>query len=46
MSERNGDKARFQRERKRKILHRMRIRELLKALEHHKALKGDSHDER
>ena len=28
MSERNGDKARFQRERKRKVLHRTRIRDL------------------
>lgn len=33
MSERNGDKARFGRERKRKILERKRIRELRKALE-------------
>ena len=29
MSERNGDKARFQRERQRKLLRRERIRELL-----------------
>ena len=33
MSERTGDKARFGRERQRKILRRMRIRELRKALE-------------
>jgi hypothetical protein len=33
MSERNGDKSRFGRERKRKILHRKNIRELRKALE-------------
>lgn len=33
MSERNGDKARFGRERKRKILERKRIQELRKALE-------------
>ena len=33
MSERNGDKARFGRERKRKILERKRIRDLRKALE-------------
>lgn len=33
MSERNGDKARFGRLRKRKILERKRIRELRKALE-------------
>ena len=33
MSERNGDKARFGRERKRKILERKRIRELRGALE-------------
>jgi len=33
VSERNGDKARFGRERKRKILERKRIRELRKALE-------------
>jgi hypothetical protein len=32
MSERNGDKARFGRERKKKILLRKRIRELRKAL--------------
>ena len=39
MSERNGDKARFQRQRKHKILYRMRIRELRKTLEHNKAIK-------
>ena len=33
MSERNGDKARFGRERKRKILLRKRIREFRKQLE-------------
>ncbi len=33
MSERNGDKARFGRLRKRKILERKRTRELRKALE-------------
>jgi hypothetical protein len=33
VSERNADKARFGRERKRKILERKRIRELRKALE-------------
>jgi hypothetical protein len=33
MSKRNGDKARFGRERKRKIYERKRIRELRKALE-------------
>ncbi len=33
MSERNGDKARFGRERKRKILERKRIRELREWLE-------------
>jgi hypothetical protein len=33
VSERNGDKARFGRERKRKTLQRKRIRELRKALE-------------
>jgi hypothetical protein len=33
VSERNGDKARFGRERKRKIHERKRIRELRKALE-------------
>ena len=33
VSERNGDKARFGRERKRKILERGRIRDLWKALE-------------
>ena len=32
MSERNGDKARFSRERKKKLLLRQRIRELRKAL--------------
>jgi hypothetical protein len=37
VSERNGDKARFQRQRKHKVLHRMRIRELRKALGHDKA---------
>jgi hypothetical protein len=31
MSQRNGDKARFDRERKKKSLHRQRIRELRKA---------------
>jgi hypothetical protein len=41
MSERNGDKARFQRDRKRKVLHRMRIRELLKPLEPRKPAKQD-----
>lgn len=30
MSQRNGDKARFDRQRKKKSLHRKRIRELLK----------------
>lgn len=33
MSERNGDKSRFGRERKRKILNRKRIREFREALE-------------
>ena len=33
MSERNGDRARFGRERQRKILRRQRIRELRKALD-------------
>jgi hypothetical protein len=33
VSERNGDKARFGRERRRKILRRKRTRELRKALE-------------
>jgi hypothetical protein len=33
VSERNGDKARFSRERKRKILRRKGIRELREALE-------------
>jgi hypothetical protein len=33
VSERNGDKARFGRERKRKVLRRKGIRELRKALE-------------
>lgn len=37
MSERNGDKARFGRERKRKILERKRIRDLRKALENYAA---------
>jgi hypothetical protein len=32
MSRRNGDRARFQKDRKRKMLHRQRIQELLKAL--------------
>jgi hypothetical protein len=41
VSERNGDKARYQRERKRKILHRTRIRELREALEGKKAVKGE-----
>jgi hypothetical protein len=34
MSERNGDKSRFGRERKRKILNRKRIREFREALQH------------
>jgi len=33
MSKRNGDKARFNRNRKKKLLNRKRNRELLKALE-------------
>jgi len=33
MSEINGDKARFGRERKRKVLRRMRLRDFRKALE-------------
>jgi hypothetical protein len=33
MSEKNGDKARFGRERKRKVYERKRIRELRRALE-------------
>lgn len=37
MSERNGDKARFGRERKRKTLDRKRIRDLRKALENNAA---------
>jgi hypothetical protein len=32
MSRRNGDRARFQKDRKRKMLRRQRIQELLKAL--------------
>lgn len=39
MSERNGDKARFQKQRKHKLLHRTRIRELRKALGHDNASK-------
>jgi hypothetical protein len=30
MSKRNGDRARFQKDRKRKVRHRQRVRELLK----------------
>jgi hypothetical protein len=41
MSERNGDKARFQRERKRKVLHRTRIRDLRKRLEQDKVAQQD-----
>jgi len=37
MSKRNGDKARFGRERKRKILERKRIRELRLALQNNPA---------
>jgi hypothetical protein len=33
MSKRNGDKARFNRQRKKKLLNRKRNREMLKALE-------------
>ena len=33
MSKRNGDKAKFNRQRKKKLLNRKRNRELLKALE-------------
>ena len=32
MSERNGDRARFQKDRKRKLRRRQRIQELIKAL--------------
>jgi hypothetical protein len=32
MSEQNGDRARFQKNRKRKLLHRQRIRALITAL--------------
>ena len=32
MSERNGDRARFQKDRKRKLRHRQRIQALVKAL--------------
>ena len=32
MSELNGDRARFQKNRKRKLRHRQRVRELVKAL--------------
>jgi hypothetical protein len=32
MSERNGDRARFQKDRKRKLRHRQRIQELAKSL--------------
>jgi hypothetical protein len=42
VSKRNGDKARFHKQRKRKILIRARIRELRKALEHDKAAKETS----
>jgi hypothetical protein len=41
MSERNGDKARFQRERKRKVLHRTRIRDLRTRLEQDKTTKQE-----
>ena len=37
MSRRNGDRARFQKDRKRKMLRRQRIDELLKVLQAHKA---------
>lgn len=46
MSERNGDKARFQRERKRKVLHRMRIRDLRTRLEQEKVTKHDPKQDR
>jgi hypothetical protein len=32
MSERNGDRARFQKNRKRKLLHRQRVKELVTRL--------------
>ena len=32
MSERNGDRARFQKDRKRKLRHRQRVQEFVKAL--------------
>ena len=32
MSERNGDRARFQKNRKRKLRHRQRVQEFVKAL--------------
>ena len=32
MSERNGDRARFQKDRKRKLRHRQRLQEFVKAL--------------
>jgi len=40
MSRRNGDRARFQKDRKRKMRHRQRIQELLKA--HRPQLAGKS----
>jgi len=35
MSERNGDRARFQKDRKRKLRHRQRIREFVRTLSKH-----------
>ena len=46
MSERNGDKARFQRNRKRKMLRRARSRELRAALAQDKAAKAEVPDSR
>jgi len=42
MSERNGDRARFQKNRKRRLRHRQRIQELAKSLRAQPASRSDA----
>jgi len=43
MSKRNGDRARFQKDRKRKLRHRQRVQELVKARRAESATPPDEH---
>ena len=46
MSQRNGDKSRFQKDRKRKLRQRQRIQALLKAVEERKTSTSEQKEQR